>query len=345
MFRSGDPDAAFRYYLNLEPIGGRYFKQVNGAEVPFVREWGLETSLEDLRRVVLRARDGGRRTVILGGHSLGASTTAAYATWDFDGHPGYEDIAGMVLIDGGLLGTFTVQKRTTLLGRLRALERGGAPFVALLAGLPPWAAGAFAESAALFALKAPDAPSVLQAYPLTPKEVLAPVPVTNAAAFAYALDEDSSPAFLDVVHFNGGGLAATGDPRGWTDGGVTPVSRLFQAFTHEPGNFVDWYFPARLTLDVDAANSLRRDATTRAMKLRTWHLAEVDRPLYAFETNLTGGRVLRGARRFAAASRVPRPTLVADHAQAHLDPLLAAPERNRFLATVVPFLRKVKTGS
>ena len=44
--------------------------------------------------MVRKARAGGRRKVILGGHSLGASTTVAYAAWDFNGRPGYKDLAG-----------------------------------------------------------------------------------------------------------------------------------------------------------------------------------------------------------------------------------------------------------
>ena len=44
--------------------------------------------------------------MILGGHSAGASTAVAYAAWDFAGRPGYRDIDGLVLIDGGLLGSF-----------------------------------------------------------------------------------------------------------------------------------------------------------------------------------------------------------------------------------------------
>ena len=70
-----------------------------------MRDWGLELALEDLRRVVKRARRGGRK-LILGGHSLGASTAVAYAAWDFRGHAGYRDLSGLVLIDGGLLGSF-----------------------------------------------------------------------------------------------------------------------------------------------------------------------------------------------------------------------------------------------
>ena len=44
--------------------------------------------------------------MILGGHSLGASLTTIYAAWDFDGRPGHRDVDGLVLIDGGTLGSF-----------------------------------------------------------------------------------------------------------------------------------------------------------------------------------------------------------------------------------------------
>ena len=74
--------------------------------VPFAREWGMQDGARGRpRRVVKLARAKGRK-VILGGHSLGASLAAAYAAWDFDGRPGYKDLVGMVLIDGGLLGSF-----------------------------------------------------------------------------------------------------------------------------------------------------------------------------------------------------------------------------------------------
>ena len=105
-FATGDPDRAFGYYLKGEAVGGKTFAPVAGASVPYVREWGLKLALEDLRQVVKRARRGGRK-VILGGHSLGASTAVAYAAWDFGGRAGHRDLSGLVLIDGGLLGSFT----------------------------------------------------------------------------------------------------------------------------------------------------------------------------------------------------------------------------------------------
>ena len=79
---------------------------MDGKSVPFVRQWGLKLALEDLRRVVLKARDGGKRKVILGGHSLGGSTTAP-THLGLQRPPGYKDLSGLVLIDGGLLGSFS----------------------------------------------------------------------------------------------------------------------------------------------------------------------------------------------------------------------------------------------
>jgi hypothetical protein len=52
--------------------------------------------------------------------------------------------------------------------------------------------------------------------------------------------------------------------------------------------------------------------------------------------------VLRGAQRFVEASNVTRATYVADPLQSHLDPLTALPSRNRFLKTVVPFLKRLR---
>ena len=66
-------------------------------------------------------------------------------------------------------------------------------------------------------------------------------------------------------------------------------------------------------------------------------------PLYAIQTDLTSGRVLSGARAFVAAARTTKKQsrlINADPEQSHLDPLLAAASQNRFLTTVVPFLRK-----
>jgi len=328
---------AFDYYLGFK------FKQVNGkADAPFARRWGLKLALEDLRRVVLRARAGGRRKVILGGHSLGASTTAAYATWDFSGRRGYEDIEGMVLIDGGLLGSFSTPSLAAVRARLRDLATAD-PFVDLLGAGVPWAAGIFAEIGALYARREPAAPSPLQSFPLLPASFKPAFPVTNEALLGNAFDKTTSPRGLELLRLRAGGLAPTGNPRPWRNGEVTPIQNVARTFFQEPGNAVEWYFPKKLTLDVDGANALTRNPITNFLGLRTWHLAQVDVPLYAYQTDLTNGRVLRGARAFVGRSNVPRSLLVDDsRITSHLDPLTAAPNRTRFYTTLVPFLKALR---
>jgi hypothetical protein len=334
VFRRGDPQAAFDYYL-----GFRY-RRVAVGDAPYVGRWGLEVALGDLRRVILRARAGGRQSVILGGHSLGASTTAAYAAWDFGGRPGYRDIDGMVLIDGGLRGSFESAGAARARKVLTEIRQGQVFDDLLGLGLPE-SAGIFAEVAALLAYKLPDEPSVLQRFPLLPDALKAPVPATNEAAFGYAFDETTSPPELGLIRIRAGGLAASGEPRGWRDGERTPIERHARAYASERPNAVQWYFSRRLRLDVDAMSPMRPTAATRLLGLRPRHARGIDVPLYAYATDLTGGEVERGARRLAPDSRVPRATIVSDPEASHLDPLSGTPRRNRFLHTVVPFLRRL----
>ena len=331
---------ALDYYVGwlANPAIQPHYQPLDQAQFAFAKQWGLSLALQDVRRVVMSARRQGKR-VILGGHSLGASMTVAYASWDFGGRPGYKDLDGLVLIDGGLMGTFSIPDLTATKKAIAALDLNG-PFADLLGLKLPWAAGVFAEAGALAALKEPTAPSAVQSFPLLPAQFKPPIPATNRGAFGYAFDKTTSPAAFALIHVQAGRLGPNGD---WVDGEVSPIARVAQTFAQEPANATEWYFPSKLSIDVDAANALRRNALTRYLKLRPWHRREVDLPLYAVQTDLTGGRVLRGAKRFVAGSKVPRAVLVdASGDESHLDPLTAAPDRNRFLKTVVPFLRSLR---
>ena len=332
VFRTGDPQRAQDYYLGFQ------YKRVAGENAKFAAEWGLKLQLSDLRSVVRRASEGGRR-VILGGHSAGASTAVAYAAWDFGGRPGYRDIDGLVLIDGGLLGSF----KSANLARARselADIRSGRVFLDILGLGLPEINGIFTEVGALWAYTRPDEPSVLQQYPLLPDFVKPSVRVTNEALFGYAFDETTSPELLDIIHIRAGQLAESGDPKPWQDGELTPIRRHARAWAAESPNATEWYYPRRLLLDIDAASPLRQTAAARFLGLRLRHGRRIDVPLYAYSTDLTAGRVARGARRLAAISRVPMSRVIDDRQAAHLDPLSAAPARNRFLKTVVPFLKR-----
>jgi hypothetical protein len=333
VFARRDPAAAQDHYL-----GFRY-DRVEGKDAKYVAEWGLEQQLEDLRRVVLAARRGGR-DVILGGHSAGASTAVAYAAWDFRGRAGHRDIDGLVLIDGGLRGSF----KEADAGRARtelADIRSGNVFLDLLGLGFPEIAGIFAQVGALWAYERPDEPSVLQDFPLLPPIFKAPVRVTNEAQFGFAFDATTSPDALELIRIRSGGLAESGDPRGWVDSELTPIRRFARAYAADAPNATEWYYPRRLLLDIDAASDVRMNAAARVLGLRLTHGREIDLPLYAYGTDLTDGRVERGARSLARFGRISRPTVVSDPNASHLDPLSASPGKNRFLKSVVPFLKRL----
>jgi len=182
---------------------------------------------------------------------------------------------------------------------------------------------------------------VLQEYPLLPDYLKPPVRVTNEAMFGYAFDEATSPESLSIIHTHAGRLADAGDPRGWLDGELTPIKRMTEAWAAESPNATEWYYPRRLLLDIDAASPLKQTAAARYLGLRLKHGKRIDVPLYAYSTDLTEGAVARGARRLVKLSKIGAARVVDDRSAAHLDPVSAAPDRNRFLKTVVPFLRRV----
>ena len=332
VFATRDPQRVQDYYM-----GFRY-RRVAGEDARYVANWGLKLQLKDLRSVIRRARAGGRR-VLLGGHSAGASTAVAYAAWDFGGRPGYRDLDGLVLIDGGLLGSFSGANLARARRELADIRSGNVFLDLLGVGLPEINA-IFAQVGALWAYARPDEPSVLQQFPLLPDFLKPPMRATNEAAFGFAFDESTSPDALSLIHVRAGQLAASGDPRGWQDGEITPIRRHARIYAADRPNATEWYYPRRLLLDFDAASRLRQTPAARFLGLRLMHGRRIDTPVYAYSTDLTEGRVARGARRLVAFSRVPRSRVVDDRNASHLDPLSAAPGTNRFLKTVVPFLRR-----
>jgi hypothetical protein len=168
--------------------------------------------LNDLRRVIARARRGGRR-VLLGGHSAGASAAVAYAAWDFGGRAGFRDLDGLVLVDGGMLGTFTVRTLTSVERALADIRTKG-PWTDLLGLGLPWAAQLFAEIGGQAAARSPTVLSPFQSFPLLPPYFRPPIHATNRGILGFALDADTSPAFLRLIHVRAGRLGPTGD---WRD--------------------------------------------------------------------------------------------------------------------------------
>ena len=299
--------------------------------------------MKDLHEVIERASRGGTRKVILGGHSRGASSVVAYAAWHFAGDgAGYNDLDGLVLIDGGLA-AFGPQEFSLADAKAGLDEiRGGAFFNDPLGAGIPEIGPIFSELAALFARVDPEGPSILQDNPLVQGAGLSPpFDVTNEGFVGYLFDPTYSPLGASL-RFRAGRLTDGAEPRGWVDGESVPIQDFAKAFSGEPGNATEWYYPRRMVLDTAAANALKRTPAAKFLNLRLFHAKRIDTPLYAFQTELTNGGVLAGAETVIENSRIERSRLVdASRGTSHLDPVLAPARSNRFTQTVIPFLRRI----
>lgn len=248
-----------------------------------------------------------------------------------------------MLIDGGSggppLGRSEAREQLAQLGR-------ESPFLDLSGFGLPWAIGVLNAVGSTLAVQEPDAPAVLAAWQPLPANLRPPVAATNAAGYGYAVDNDTSPANLALVHMHIGGLAPAGDPRPWADGELGTVARAAGMFSGIEGiDGTAWYHPRRLSLDGQAVAGGVRNRAQRLLGVRATHGRDLELPIYAIESSLGAGRVLKGARALARRSDLPRRmvTLVDRHiTYDHLDPLSAVPAQNAFVKTVIPFLRRAR---
>ena len=138
--RTHNPSVAYRYYGEDAgtPAG---FNAVSADDAGFMRRWGLVTHLRDLHAVVEKA-NAKAETVVLGGHSLGASIVSFYAAYRFADGLGDAQLDGLLLLDGtlGRTGAFGLTAGLTL-GNLELIpdaagyEAGrGPPFLAFGVG-------------------------------------------------------------------------------------------------------------------------------------------------------------------------------------------------------------------
>jgi len=345
--RQATPREVFDYYLGWikDSSVTSHMRLIPDSEVPYARQWGMNTEIQDLRRVVVRAqRLGGK--VVVGGHSLGGSITSAYATWDFAGKPGARGLAGLVFIDGGSSPTPIGEADA----RQRLVDLGNASPWLSFGGIPAPFTGLFNTSGSLSVLLDPDSPSLGQASGLLPANLVPPVPVTNAGQYGYALDTETSPAGLVAAQAHLGHLAASGDPRGWDDAGeLTPLTRFAQMFSGQGLKGLDgtaWYHPQRLTIDAGAVAAGNPNPAQKVLGVHATHGHDLPKRLriYAFGAALGGTRVLDAARALARQSRIPRSHLVLvdrHTTYAHNDPNSASPARNDFLKRLVPFLKSL----
>jgi pimeloyl-ACP methyl ester carboxylesterase len=338
---------SFDYYLgwigdesiteHFEPRGGA---ASDDQSVAFARDWGMNVAIDDLHAVIEEAASLGGK-VVLGGHSLGGSITVAYATWDFDGRAGAEDLSGLVLIDGGS-GAGQAPTVADAQAELDALETAS-PFNDIVNLNLPWAAGVFNALGSGAALMEPDEPSLGWVSPLIPDNLKPPVAPTNAAQYGYALDTETSPDGLELVQLHLGHLADSGDPRPWVDAELVTVERAARMFSGaESMDGTAWYHPQRLSIDSGAVNGGIANPAQDLLDVHATHGTELDLPIYALQTQFGAGRVLAGAQLLADQADIPDDelTLVDESDRlTHTDPMAVETDQNPLVETLVPYLR------
>ena len=346
------PSDFFNYYLGYLSNSSvtNHVTNVPDAAVPFAREWGMNTEINDLRVVTKAAAKGGRK-VVMGGHSLGGTITTAYATWDFNGRPGARGLSGLILIDGGSNPTpVTADQAQTSLNNLQT----SSPWLNF-GGIPAPLAGLFGMVGSAAAKAAPNSLSVFFGWPLLPSNLQPPAGInpTNEAGFGYSTDAATSPPNLRAAQVHSGHLAASGDPRGWERAGaITPIQRwssMFSGWGLQNRDGTAWYHPQRLTIDAGAVGNGNPNPAQAVLDVHSTDAAKLPKRLriYAFGAALGGPNVPAAAQALAATAGIPRRNLKLVNRQAtyaHNDPNSAQPKVNAFFKRLIPFLNSIAEG-
>ena len=291
-----DPEIAMRYYFESEPAEGKTFGGFVGqGELDFASEWGLATTIGDLRKVIELVPQSERKSrVFLVGHSLGASISEEYAAWDFDGAAGFSELAGLVLVDGvsrqegNAAPTITEQEyREGPMGGPAGFNPPGLDAIEKTTryiSLPILNLDVY-PVAATSAMRAIWSPDKIVDDPYRDKSFLTlltlpEIPkMTNRAAMGFAFDDASNGVSFAAVscgegaggpitEYEGifGKLFHPSDPKAtytWVEYDKknprehTSLDDISRSWFEGPSlDFAEWYFPARLSLDAQAGATL-----------------------------------------------------------------------------------------
>lgn len=323
-------ELAKRYYVDEEEVEGKTFAGFKRqADLPFASEWGLETTVNDLRAIVSLVPQADRRgRVVLVGHSLGASIVEEYAAWDFAGTPGYSELAGLVLVDGGT----GVEGAKELPDQTKYEKGGGAAPGGF--GTAPGVTGVRASAryfelpllgtavytgAAVVAMRALWAPKDVVADPerdgFLSTLMGGKVPkMTNRAALGLGFDDATNGLSFAAISCGkttgplveydsllGGKLQQPSDlsqTYDWIEfdatdpKDATSLDDFGKVWFDGPGlDFAEWYFPQRLLIDAPMAGSLvlgDADWPVAAYGLRAQHGASMDLPIFGVPAALQG---------------------------------------------------------
>ena len=384
-----DPAIARGYYFGTDTIDGEAFPGfLAQQDLAYVSEWGLATHVADLEAVIERVpADLRQGHVFLMGHSLGGSFAETYAAWRFeDGSRGADRLAGVILIDGAQgetpltedeyrNGTGAGLTRSPGVDDIRSTTR---TFELPLLGVAVYARAEIAAMQALFApddvVEDPGRDMVLST--LLSLRLTAVPAMTNEAAFGFAFDDASNGLSFAAVSCGthaggpvepydslfGSTLVRPSDPGAtytWIDADAsdpveqTPLANIAHSWIDGRTNFGEWYFPARLSIDLAAVGGLavaegsyqlENDLRARdgaAMDAPVLAIAAGLRPVAGYDASRARGAAIGPGRRHEGALRASDDAyrVVDATAMTHIDPLSAADtDRNPAPAAIVAFV-------
>jgi len=334
-----------------------HYEPVPESLVGFAKQWGMSRTVEDLKVVIEKAKALGGK-VVLGGHSLGGSVVTAYATWDFNGHPGAEGLSGLVYDDGGS-SPLAVSKEEAEQSLAKLDQPTETPWLAF-GGIPAPDLGLFSATATALTTVEPKGPSQLEKFPFLPSDLKAPIgPVTNEAGYGYSVNVGTSPESLIAAQIHGGtGVEAQAEAdglHGWDgEGALTPVARYAEMLAGtglREASGSEWYFPARLTLDTGAVGNGLANPAQEVLDLHSTMGEDLPKSLHILASDAEldtllggGGTTLTEAEDLAAQSGIPPAnlTLIEEkNTYAHNDPAGASPQINEFFKHMVPYLKEI----
>jgi pimeloyl-ACP methyl ester carboxylesterase len=409
--RAQDPKIARDYYFGKYHDGARMVDGQTFAgfkddrDLAYMSEWGLDVHLRDIRALVNLVPEADRKkTVFVGGHSLGGWLTERFAAWDFDGDvtttadAGYNQVAGLVMLDGGgQRGTNITagewRNGYTMFGfpadgadGLRA--EGGTRAIAL--GPIDKETFVALELIGLYAdmlpQKASDIFDVSPGFGFTAAFLFGvkSFHATNEAVFGFAVDNDTEPVSIvqvtagkpvggafKQVDFDLAGFAGTylqpADPaafytwQGYQPAGeITDLNTFARMMYEGPADFIEWYFPARLSLDLQLVQDIAVPVSTGTLaaeaNLHFAHLRQIDAPVFAvaagkgIRTSASAYDDLKGLLPPARGKTTPRGgddfTVVYDARYTHIDVLAADDEThdNAYFGTLSAWLLAQSRG-
>ncbi|MCZ7583924.1 MAG: hypothetical protein M5R36_11595 [Deltaproteobacteria bacterium] len=311
-----DPYIGYDYYWLGREVEGRTYQipSPTGSDTDMMSEWGMDMWVHDIRRLVHMVPEEYRRTnVFLAGDSRGAGYMQVYAGYVFeDGSIGADEIAGLILWDGGFNAKNRPPFEFEYLNNLKALRNGTQRRYLDLQVRDFW----FMEIFGMIATEGvgdPDDPYVGPDgffYDYGSFGLLLPlltrghdVTVTNEAFFSMVLDSDHIPYPLFMGHLGclGGGPvghdflgdypAQDGATYHWTrydecdPPELVDSRKLTRMLWEGPSNFSDFHHSQRMELDMTVAGDMETEGTWRDKYLPV-HSSRMDAPVFTIVSRL-----------------------------------------------------------